>query len=279
MSDSQFPVLGPYALRSLYLTRLLERRRLPLQLFTILFISEVFKNQNGNSSMLLIIDLLKGLIEGLIWGIVFLFLAVFLLPDQLFAKILKRIKPDFISKTLVMNRVKLILDYLLNWKDIVVEDLNLSRTKSQERNIAGLLQEKRVLEGNLFFLDLLKGLSAVMNFSAIHAGYGDRGFRDMLAQSMSYLQFYAKEIHRSNIRDNQGQRIVHAATELEEEIIDVSKFLSTAEGKDQLEMAHASLKSSIQRFDSYMREEYDTVKVQLSRLNQLLADRIMEYIG
>ena len=227
----------------------------------------------------LILELLKGLIVGLVWGIFFLFLSVLLLPDQLFAKILKRIKPDFISKTLVMNRVKLILDYLLNWKDVVVEDLIKSGTTSQERNIAELLQEKRVLEGNLFFLDLLKSLSAMMNFSAIHAGYGDRGFRDMLAQSLSYLQFYAKEIHNSNTLDNQGQRIVHAATELEEQILDVSKFLSTDEGKDQLETAHIFLKSNIQGFDSYMREEYNTVKLQLSRLNQLLADRIMEYIG
>ena len=227
----------------------------------------------------LIITLLRGIVEGMIWGIVFLFLAVLLLPDRIFATLLKRIKPDFISRSLVFTRIKTVLDYLLNKKDVVIEDLTSLDIKAKQRKIADLIKEKTILENNLFFLDLLKSLTTMTYFSVLHSGYGEGAVVSVLEQSMEYLQHYAIEIKNSESFANQRERIDMSASLLQQQVSGITSFLSTDAVKDKVKKAITSLKQNTNQFDSFMRAEYESTRVQLSQINQILADHFMEYIG
>ena len=227
----------------------------------------------------LVITLLKGLATGLFWGIVFLFLATLLLPDRIFAKLLKRIKPDFTSRSEVLARVKMVLDYLLNKKDVVIEERTSPESRESHEGIADLVKEKNILESNLFFLDLLKSLAAMTHFSVVHAGYGVAGVCSVLEQSMDYLMNYAKEIQDSKSIGNQRERIYLSAESLQRQIVDTGHFLATLPGEEKGHTVQLTLKQGTDAFDSFMRAEFESTRTQLSRVKQILADRLMEYIG
>ena len=121
--------------------------------------------------MELVLDLLMGLVTAVFWGIVFLLVAALLRPDRVFAKILRKIRPDLISRTLFVERAKEAFDLLINRKVAIVGGSN--GRKAARAGIAKLIAERRPLEGNLFFVDLLKSLATMILFSVTHAGYGE----------------------------------------------------------------------------------------------------------
>jgi hypothetical protein len=234
--------------------------------------------REGNKNMSLITELLKGLVQSISWGIVFLLLAFLLLPNAWFRWILRRIKPDFTSKELVLDRVKTILDFLLNKKDVVVEELSSDALRDRKERMSALIKEKDALESNLFFLDLLKSLASMTHFSVAHAGFGQDSACLILNYSMEYLMHYAKEIKQRDSADNQPEGIQLAAADLQNQVNDAIDFLRTDEGKEKGEIVQSTLKQGTAQFDSFMRKEYESTKNRLSRVKQLLADRLIEYV-
>ena len=226
----------------------------------------------------LISSLLKDFLGSIIWGIVFLVLAILFLPDRVFSRLLRKLKPDYISRAIILSQVKTIIDYLLNRKEIVIEEPRSSESKANQAKMAELIKEKAILENNLFFLDLLKSLAAITRFSVIQAGYGEAEVCSILQQSMEYLQYYAVEIKNSESIGSQSERIMLAADNLQRHVADTASFLALNVGKEKLQAAQITLKHDIQRFDSFMRSEYDSARAQLSRTNQLLADIFMKYV-
>jgi hypothetical protein len=226
----------------------------------------------------LIMSLLKGFLVSVIWGVVFLVLAIVFLPESIFSRLLKKIKPDYVSRSIVLIRVRTIVDYLLNRKEIVVEESSASRNRSNQLKMAHLIKEKAILENNVFFLDLLKSLATMTRFSVIQAGYGEPMVCSILQQSMEYLQYYASEIINGESIGNQSERITLAADRLKRQVADTASFLESDVGEGKLQTAQNVLKHDIQSFDAFMKSEYESACAQLSRVNQLLADLFMEHV-
>jgi len=229
--------------------------------------------------MELIIKLIWGAIEGVIWGVLLLVVEVLLLPEKLFFKILKKLKPDITSRSAILSKLRLIFDYLFNNKEVIFEDVSSGASRRLQEEVAELMKEKRTLEGNLFFLDLLKNLTSMLLFSVSHAGYGDSSVCEILDQSMEYLQYYARQLKGSSSAINIEERVSLAAQRLRDQVIDTAQFLQKEKGEQQLEIARFTLKQGTAAFDSFMRDEYESTKESLRRINQLLSDKFMVFVG
>lgn len=92
--------------------------------------------------------LLIGTVYNIILGIVLLVVALIVIPENIFLKIIQKVKPDIVSKKKILFYVRLVLDYIFNKKDVVITEIE----KDKERELGKLIKEKRLLEGNLFFL-------------------------------------------------------------------------------------------------------------------------------
>jgi len=98
--------------------------------------------------MELMAKLLIGTVYNIILGIVLLVVALIVIPENIFLKIIQKVKPDIVSKKKILFYVRLVLDYIFNKKDVVITEIE----KDKERELGKLIKEKRLLEGNLFFL-------------------------------------------------------------------------------------------------------------------------------
>jgi len=67
-----------------------------------------------------IVDLLVKSLISLTYGIILLIVALVILPDKVLIVVLKIIKPDLVLKSKFMARVRIVLDYVFNIKDVVV---------------------------------------------------------------------------------------------------------------------------------------------------------------
>lgn len=223
--------------------------------------------------MEIICTLTKTLAEGIFFGIVTLVFASLLLPDSLFAKILRKVKPDFVSRTLLIQRFRTVLDYLLNKKNIILPQS--SDSKSCELEMMNLIKQKDQLESNLFFLDLLRGLAKMIHFSVTQAGFKQADACGILDASMNYIQHYAREIQNNEISGNQAERIDLAAGRLQTALAGADAIVDPA----HLDMLKKATELNAHIFDSFISNEYSETKTALSNVNQLLADRLMDYIG
>ncbi|MCD4713966.1 MAG: hypothetical protein K8R73_11835 [Clostridiales bacterium] len=228
--------------------------------------------------MEIVIELLVGVVKSIGWGIVFLFVAFVVLPTYVMDRILGKLRPDLISKEHIIGRIKLVFDYIFNQKDVVISSLSNEEQKKVEQEISRLMKEKRLLEGNLFFLDLLQNLSGMLSFSVSKAGYGENAIADILEQSMEYLIHYAKQLKNTEGSTNQIQRVSYAADELREQMEGTISFLQSEEGGQALQVAQITLKQNASNFDSFMKSEYESAKNQLANTNQLLAEKFMAFI-
>jgi len=168
----------------------------------------------------LILKLLVDLIYGMLWGAVLLVVAALLLPEHAFLAVLRKIKPDLVSKNLFLSRLRLAFDYLFNNKEIILSDPEAGAPKEMQSEIAALMHEKRLLEGNLFFLDLLQNLSKMLVFSVMHSGYDLSAVCSILDQSMEYLQYYAKQLKESATCQNINQRVYLVADLMKSQVND-----------------------------------------------------------
>jgi len=228
--------------------------------------------------MEIVIELLVGAVKSIGWGIVFLFVAFVVLPTYVMDRILAKLRPDLISKEHIIGRIKLVFDYIFNQKDVVISSSSNEEQKKVEQEISRLMKEKRLLEGNLFFLDLLQNLSGMLSFSVSRAGYGENAIADILEQSMEYLMYYAKQLTNTEGSTNQIQRISYAADELRDQMEGTLNFLQSEEGERALQVAQITLKQNASIFDSFMKSEYESAKNQLANTNQLLAEKFMAFI-
>ena len=229
--------------------------------------------------MELVISLIKSAIFSLFAGTVLLIVAAFVLPENVFLKIMQRIKPDLVSKTQFLAKVRIIFDYIFNKKEIVIEDVSAGATKELQEEILALVKEKRLLEGNLFFLDLLKNLASMLRFSVLHAGYGDNALCKILDQSMEYLQYYARQLEDTASSKNLQERVSMAAERLQSQVNDTSIFLSQEEGREKMVIVKSTLKQGTSIFDGFMKDEYRSNEENLHRTNQLLSEKFMQFLG
>lgn len=229
--------------------------------------------------MELIWKLLSGAAESIFWGIVFLFVAFIILPTPVVDHVLKRLRPDWVSKTKVVSRVKLVFDYILNHKDVVVSSGAEEEQRKKEDEINGLIQEKRRLENNMFFLDMLKSLSSMLYFSVSRSGYDENAAIEIIEQAMEYLMHYGNQLQDTEGAKNQRERIYQAANDLNEKLVDLVNFKRKRAGEETvLLVAKHSLQQGLQGFDSYMKNEYESTRNQLTKTNQLLAQLLMEFV-
>jgi len=229
--------------------------------------------------MELLVRLITGFVEGTVWGALLLVVAVVILPEKIFYKLLNRLKPDIISKKTILPRLRIVFDYVFNNKDVIIDDNSSKDSKALQHEIAYLMREKQILEGNLFFLDLLKGLTGMLTFSVRNSGYSDSAVCEILNQSMRYLLHYAQQLQDSDTSMNLAERVSLAASRLEGQTNDTTQFLRKEEGQQELEIARHFLKMNTQAFDSFMKKEYQSARENLRRINQLMADKFMVFIG
>ncbi len=156
----------------------------------------------------LITNLLYGTVEGLVWGTIFLFVAFILLPQSVMDPIIKRLRPDLTSKPRIVTKLKTILDYILNNKSVVISSEGTNQDEiTKENEFKELLKEKKSLENNLFFLDMLKSLSSMLFFSVTRTGYDEDATLEILQESMYYLSHYGNSIQDTNGMQNQKERL------------------------------------------------------------------------
>ncbi len=230
--------------------------------------------------MELVLNLLYGTVEGLIWGIIFLFVAFIILPQAVMDPIIKRLRPDLTSKPKIVSKLKTILDYILNNKSIVIssEDTNQDEI-TKENEFKELLKEKKSLENNLFFLDMLKSLSSMLFFSVTRTGYDEDTTIEILQESMYYLMHYGNSLEDTNGMQNQKERLYKTTNELEEQLSSIMEFKRTASKKDKKDvLAKFQFTSSIQAFNSTMKDEYTSTENQLSSVNQILSQKFMIFL-
>lgn len=228
--------------------------------------------------MELIISLVKGAIFSLLAGTVLLIVAVFVLPEKVFLNVMRRLKPDLVSRQRFLSRARIIFDYIFNKKEIVIEDVTTGATKEMQEDLKHIIKEKRLLEGNLFFLDLLKNLANMLRFSVLHAGYGEQGLCNILDQSMEYLQYYANQLENTESSKNLQERVVMAAERLQLQVNDTSSFLRKEEGEYKMMIVKQKLKQGTSIFDQFMKDEYKSNNENLHRTNQLLAEKFMQFL-
>jgi len=228
----------------------------------------------------LVLNLLYGMLEGLMWGVIFLFVAFIILPQSVMDPILKRLRPDLTSKPIIVSKLKTILDYIFNNKSIVVssEDTNQDEI-TKENEFKELLKEKKSLENNLFFLDMLKSMTSMLFFSVSRTGYSEEATIEILQESMYYLMHYSNSLEDTNGMQNQKERLYKTTSELEDQLSSIMEFKQTTSKEDQNNIiAKFQLKSSIQAFNETMKDEYKSTENQLSQINQILAQKFMNFL-
>jgi hypothetical protein len=226
-----------------------------------------------------IVTLLIDLGKGILFGALFLVLAIVLLPERLFFQILGRLKPDIVSKRVILSKVVMVFDQLFNFKEVIVQDKVAGAPKALQEEVSTLLREKRVLEGNLFFLDQLKSLTGMLQYSVYNTGHGESTLCEIIDQSMTYIQAYANKLDESATSRNIEETVAVTADRLSNDVIEIGRFLQTEYGEENLRLARMSLQQGISQFDAFMKREYESTKETLRRLNQRLADRLLVYMG
>jgi len=225
-----------------------------------------------------ILNFLIQALLSLLWGLILLLVALFVLPEKIFLGVIKIFKKDLVSKSQILNKVRIILDYIFNLKEVIISDLNQVESFSLEKDIKELFAEKRKLEGNLFFLDLLKGYSNMLLFSVLNSGYDINSAFMIMGQSLEYLQYYSRELKPTNSMMDQGERIQEAAYKLEA-IINSIEGTNNFSDDLNLKKIKSTLKKGTEEFDSFIKLEYDKTKKQLILNNQKLADKLLKIIN
>ena len=68
-----------------------------------------------------------------------------------------------------------------------------------------------------------------------------------------------------------------AARQFNAQVADTMGFLQEAAGEDRLNTARIVVKQGTERFDSFMKQEYESAKENLRVTNQLLVEKLMSY--
>ncbi len=228
----------------------------------------------------LILNLLYGAVEAILWGIVFIFVAFVILPQSIINYVLKRLRPDLISKPDIVSKLKTILDYIFNNKNVVISSDNDCDISKKEEEFKELLKEKKSLENNLFFLDMLRNLTQMLYFSASRTGYSEDSIIEILRESMYYLSHYGRNIENTKGMQNQKERLSEKTTELEETLSSIIEFKENAlpDSRDEI-IAKVGLEDTIKRISESMEVEFKSTEEQLNKTNQILVQKFMNFLG
>lgn len=228
----------------------------------------------------LIIKLLLSTLEGMFWSIIFLFVAFFILPPAIIDKLLKRLRPDLVSKNQLLNKFKLVLDYILNNKKVIIALENEEDNKIKQSEFQKLIEQKKQLEHNLFFLDMLKNLTSMLSFSVHRTGYSENDTLEIIQQSMEYLMHYGNQLKQTPGNKNQRELVYTTAMNLNEQLSDIFNMQSNPKDDKKTEemIKKITLKTSIETFNSTMENEYSSTQNQLNQINQLLGEKFINFL-
>jgi hypothetical protein len=214
-------------------------------------------------------------------GIAILMLIVGLLfaPERLTYWILRKLKPDLISRKHFMARVRNVFEVFLGKKAIVPPIGSSEGTVKRLATIQATLKEREILKGNLFFLDLLKNYSRMLFFAADSGGQPESTRLDLLEKSLTYLRAYSRELKDSATFKTETRDLGLATEALDKVVMDGQRYLgSTAEGEKELAAIRICLKQGVGRFDSYMAERYKATNGALDSLSQRLAEMLAAHV-
>jgi hypothetical protein len=214
-------------------------------------------------------------------GIALLMLVVGLLfaPERLTDWVLQKLKPDLIRRAPFMIRVRDAFEIMLGKKTVVPPDGVGAATKARLAAIQASMKEREILQGNLFFLDLLKNLSRMLYFAVAHDGQQVQAALPILEQSLAYLRNYSRELRDSTTFKTETADVELATGALDKVVLDAQSFLrTTAEGESELFAVNATLRMGVDRFDSYMKDRYSATTAALDAVSQKLANQLAHHV-
>ncbi len=225
----------------------------------------------------LIFSLLLGFLKGILWGGLFLFVAVIILPENILLKLLNIFKTNLVLKNKVFTKTRLFFDFLFGNKSIVHESESPISINFQ-KNMTELMNEKRAIESNVFFLDLLKNLSDIIFFSSSQRGDNERATLELIERAMEYLIYYSSQLKNSQKSKKIKDRIDSESENLQNKLNDLIAFLSKKNSEGQIKKAILSLKKDISLFNDSMKNEYDSTLRDLKNINQQIADNFINLL-
>lgn len=210
---------------------------------------------------------------------VLLILGLLFAPEAFTRGILRWFKPDLIQKKPFMERVRDAFEIMLGKKAVVPPSGSSTATQKRLAAIHTCVKEREVLQGNLFFLDLLKNYSRMLYFAVGHDGHPKEAALTILDQSLVYLRAYSQELKDSATFKTETADLGLATEALGRVVLDAQTFLrTTAEGERELMVIDTCLKQGVARFDSYMKERYDATSAALESKSQYLAELLAKHV-
>jgi len=201
------------------------------------------------------------------------------LPDALSLKILRFFKPDLIEKTPFMARVRDAFEIMLGKKAVVPPAGAGIATKSRLAAIQANVREREILQGNLYFLDLLKNLTGMLYFAVVHEGQPKESALNIIDQSLNYLRAYSQKIKNSATFKTETDDLALANESLGRVVMDAQKFLrETGEGERELSAVKTALRQGVERFDSYMKDRYEATNTAIETKSQNLAQLLANHM-
>ena len=214
-------------------------------------------------------------------GIALLMLVVGLLfaPEGLTYSVLRKLKPDLIRRTPFMTRVRDAFEIMLGKKVVVPPAGAGAPTKARLAAIQASIKEREILQGNLFFLDLLKNLSGMLYFAVSQDGQRPQAALPILEQALNYLRNYSRELRDSATFKTETADVELATGALDRVVLDAQKFLgNTAEGESELFAVRATMRMGVERFDGYMQDRYVATSTALETVSQKLAEQLAYHV-
>jgi cell division protein ZapA (FtsZ GTPase activity inhibitor) len=217
-------------------------------------------------------------IVSILIGALLLLVALVVLPERLSLWVVKKVKKDLTSKKFVMGKVKIVFDYLFNPKSVTVAGTADEDAKIFQDDLRDLIQEKKLLESNLFFLDLLQNLSDILHFSMSHSGFKLESIKNTLYGATEYLLYYSKQLKPTQTSGNQHRLVSMAAIELQEVLKDYSQFIRDNEGEDILQLAQDNLRNGISGFTNFSKDQYQACRNRLISVDQQICDKSIRFL-
>jgi hypothetical protein len=109
-------------------------------------------------------------LQGIFIGILMLIAGLVFVPDTITLKILRRFKPDLIRRQPFMVKVRDAFEIMLGKRTVVPSSGSGESEKRRLATIQEIVKERETLQGNLFFLDLLKNFSRTLYFAVSSDG-------------------------------------------------------------------------------------------------------------
>jgi hypothetical protein len=177
-----------------------------------------------------LIDFIVELVKHAGIALAMLVIGLIFAPERLTDWVLRKLKPDLIRRTPFMTRVRDAFEIMLGKKVIVPPTGAGAPTRARLAAIQASMKEREILQGNLFFLDLLKNLSRMLYFAVSHDGREVQAALPIIGQSLAYLRNYSRELKDSATFKTETADVELATGQLNNVVLDAQTFLSSSVG-------------------------------------------------